>query len=442
MRPFPAPDARAGVASPRRPRLQPLLLALALPLAACDRSAASGDAGDGAAAAAVLGALDTLPSPAGAGAGEPNLATGPDGRVYLSWLEPLADSGHALRFAVLDGGAWSEPRTIVQGTNFFVNWADFPSLLPLENGALAAHWLQRSGAGRLAYDVRLARSTDGGATWSESAVPHRDGTANEHGFVSLWPAGGDSVAAVWLDGRKYGAGGSHGGDDHAAAGEMTLMTAAMAADGAVGAELLLDGRTCDCCQTTMALTARGPVVFYRDRSPDEIRDIAVVRQVDGRWTEPAIVHADAWEIGACPVNGPAAAAEGEQVVVAWFTGARDTAKVHVAFSRDAGATWSPPVRVDDGQPVGRVDALLLDDGSALVSWLERTGGQSAAVRVRQVGADGTLGQAATVTESSAARSTGFPRMTRSGDQLYFAWTEPGTPSRVRAARLPLGGEAP
>ena len=425
-----------------------LLALLSVGLLACDRGAPASGRGD--AAAVTLGAPDSLPSPAGAGSGEPNLAVAPDGRVYLSWLEPMADSGHALRFATLEGDGWSTPRTIASGTNFFVNWADFPSVLPLADGALAAHWLQRNGPGRVAYDVRLARSTDGGATWTPSVVPHRDGTENEHGFVSLWAAGGDSVGAVWLDGRKYGAGGSHGPSDGHGGGEMTLMTGTLAADGTAGAERLLDDRTCDCCQTTVAVTSRGPIVLYRDRSPTEtrgeapveIRDIAVVRHVDGAWTQPAIVHPDGWEIAACPVNGPAAAADGERVVAAWFTGARDSARVHVSFSADAGATWSPPVRVDGGQPAGRTGAVLLEDGSALVSWLERTGGEGAAVRVRRVSPDGAPGEPVTITESSAARSSGFPRMVRSGSAVYLAWTQPGTPSQVRVARLSLAAGAP
>src|SRR5687768_11438827 len=70
-----------------------------------------------------IGPIDTLASPAAPGSGEPNLARGPDGRVYLSWLEPSGDSGHALRFAILQDGAWSAPRTIAQRSDFFVNWA-------------------------------------------------------------------------------------------------------------------------------------------------------------------------------------------------------------------------------------------------------------------------------------------------------------------------------
>ncbi|HEX2190731.1 MAG TPA: sialidase family protein, partial [Longimicrobiaceae bacterium] len=353
--------------------------------------------------------------------------------MYLSWIEPGPDSTHALRFAVLEGARWSAPRTVASGRDWFVNWADFPSLAVLPGGRLAAHWLQRSGPGRYAYDVRIARSADGGATWTGGVVPHRDGVPAEHGFVSLWPAAGDSVGAVWLDGRKYAAA-EEGHDGHG--GETMLLHTALAADGGVGAERALDARICDCCQTAVAMTSAGPLVVYRDRSPEEIRDVYVVRQVDGRWTEPAPVHADGWKIPACPVNGPQAAARGERVAVAWFTGARDTARVRVAFSADAGATWSAPVRVDDGDPAGRVDVELLEGGDALVSWIERTGADAAEVRVRRVAPGGGRSAPVTVAASSGERASGFPRMALAGDTVVFAWTAPGDPSAVRTARLP------
>jgi hypothetical protein len=405
-----------------------------LPLAAVLAASALGACRAAGADEAALAGVVEIESPAAPGSGEPNLAAGPDGRVYLTWVERREEGGHALRFAVLDGERWSEPGTIATGDDWFVNWADFPSLAVLPGGGLAAHWLQKSGPGTYAYDVRIARSGDGGRTWSAPVTPHRDGTQTEHGFVSMWPEAGDSVAAVWLDGRGFTA------DGHDPANEMMLMYTRIGPGGGPGAEHLLDDRICDCCQTSAVVTSRGPLVVYRDRSPEEIRDISVVRRVDGAWTPPAPVHRDGWEIAACPVNGPFASAEGERVAVAWFTAARDTARVNVAFSDDAGATFAPPVRVDGGAPVGRVAVQLLDDGSALVSWLERMDDDRAAVRVRRVSRDGALGAPQTVAESSGARSSGFPRMVRAGDRVVFAWTASGDPSRVRvaAARVDRG----
>jgi hypothetical protein len=132
-------------------------------------------------------------------------------------------------------------------------------------------------------------------------------------------------------------------------------------------------------------------------------------------------------------------ARGDRVAVAWFTAANDSARVKVALSSDAGATFRAPVRVDDGAPGGRVDVAMLADGSALVSWIERLGGDTAAVRVRRVRPTGATGQSVTIANSSAARASGFPRMAVTGNQVLFAWTVPGSPSQVHVARTTLAG---
>jgi hypothetical protein len=382
--------------------------------------------------------VQEIDSPAGVGSGEPNLYATPDGRVYLSWIEQSGTKSHALRFAVLAGGKWSASRTIVEGgEDLLVNWADFPSLTALADGALVAHWLVKGSPDSHAYDIRVARSTDGGKTWSKPITPHRDGTKTEHGFVSLLPGKSGLVGAVWLDGRNFKENSheSHGSDTN----EMTLRYATVDENGLVSKEALLDSRVCDCCQTSAALTSEGAIVVYRDRSEKEIRDISVVRLSKGRWTQPRTLNADGWEIQGCPVNGPSVDAQANRVAVAWYTAAREIPRVNVIFSSDAGATFCKPIRVDEATPVGRVDVLMLTDGSALVSWLERTskGGE---VKVRRVRPDGSRDQAVTVAESTATRASGFPQMALAGNEIIFAWTGPGTPSRVRTTLGKLSGK--
>jgi hypothetical protein len=373
--------------------------------------------------------IEFIESPARAGSAEPNLAVNPDGRVYMTWLEP-ADSGHALRVASYDGSRWSRPATIHSGRDFFVNWADFPSIEVLSEGRLAAHWLQRTGRGTYAYGVRVAQSNDGGQRWSAATIPHRDTSHTEHGFVALW-RDGKQLGTAWLDGRKFDKSG------HSPSNEMMLASTTISANGTRGAEIRLDERVCDCCQTSAALTSSGPILVYRDRSPEEIRDIAIVRRVGGRWTQPERVHADNWRINACPVNGPAVDTRANRVAVAWFTAANDSARVKVAFSANGGVRFNRPIRVDDGNPAGRVDVQMLADGSALVSWIERSGGDTAEVRLRRVRASGEPGPAVTIAASSAARASGFPRIAVSGQTLFLAWTQPGRPSSVRVARIPV-----
>jgi hypothetical protein len=370
-------------------------------------------------------------SPAGGDSREPELTATRDDRIILSWVEKIGDKRHALRTAILDRNGWSKPQTVSQGENWFVNWADFPSVIGLRDGSLAAHWLVKNGSATYAYDVNISSSKDGGATWSKPIVPHRDNTQTEHGFMSLITLSDGRLGAVWLDGRNMK--NMKESEDHAPASEsMTLRYTAIDADGNLSDETQLDDRVCECCQTSAAVTSEGPVVVYRDRSQSEVRDIYIVRQANGSWTTPKAVFADNWEINGCPVNGPAVAADGTRVAVAWFTSAADTPRVKVAFSQDAGGTFSQPIQVDEGETIGRVDVLLLPDGSALVCWLSGNV-ERGAIKVRRVQANGSIEPPAVIAQTDISRSSGFPRMARLGDKVHFAWTEFGKPSRVRTA---------
>lgn len=411
----------------------PLLLGAALLFAGCGRNTADAPAPTPAPRTQAALAVREADSPAGADSREPELFAAADGRVILSWVEQRGGKGHALRFAVRDAGGWSEARTAAEGEGWFVNWADFPSVVALADGSLAAHWLVKSGAGTYAYDVHVARSKDRGKTWGRAVVPHTDGTKTEHGFVSLLPLADGRLGAVWVDGRALkDLKEEHEGEESPLPVSMQLRYAAIDEQGRLSDEAVLDERICECCQTSAAMTAEGPIAAYRDRSEQEVRDIHFVRGGPGGWGSPQPVHADRWQVKACPVNGPSLAAEGRRVALAWFTGEGDSPRVQVAFSADAGATFGPPTRVDDGEAMGRVDVLLLADGSALVCWMSG-GAAGGANKVRRVAPDGALGPVAVIATTDVSRSSGFPRMARLGDTVLFAWTQFGKPPQVRTA---------
>jgi thiol-disulfide isomerase/thioredoxin len=398
------------------------------------------------AAAAPLRAI-AIESPAAVGSAEPFVAAR-GGRLHLTWLQEAPEGAMVLRTATLAGGIWSTPATIAAGKSLLANWVDFPSLLPLPDGSLVAHWLDRTTAEGEAYDIRVARSRDGGATWSAPLTPHRDGTQTEHGFVSLVEVGGERALAVWLDGRAYAEAASLG-----AGGGKTALRAAVLEGDRFGAETVLDPRVCDCCQTSAASTPHGIFVAYRDRSEAEVRDISYVRFVGGRWTEPRTLHADGWEISACPVNGPAVAARGDRLAVAWFTAAKPGAagaagsaptsggRVMLALSPDGGESFAAPLRIDAGNPVGRVDVEWLDDGTAVVVWNEHGEGETAQVQARAIGVDGALEPALTVARILGGRGSGFPRLAPYQDGVAVAWTDPGDRPRVRLARLTRDSKA-
>jgi hypothetical protein len=384
--------------------------------------------------------IDPLASPAGANSGQPQLTVSARGAL-LSWVE--RDGAAAkLRYAERTASGWTAPRTVASGTDWFVNWADVPSVLRLADGTLAAHWLQKSGPDTYAYDVRLAYSIDDGRTWSAPFSPHHDGTKTEHGFVSLFEPPGGGLGVVWLDGRAMEPE-PHGGHASHGRGAMSVRFASFDRAWTQTADMPIDTRVCECCPTAAAVTSEGVIAAFRNRSDDEIRDIYVSRLENGTWTVGRAVHDDGWQIPMCPVNGPALSAEGRRVAIAWFTVKDNEGRAFVAFSEDAGRTFGAPIRLDDGSSLGRVGIVLLPDGSAAATWIEFAEGR-AQFRLRRVEPSGQRSAALTVAGIEGSRSSGYPRIVLHDAALVLAWTESaqgaggagGLRVRTATARLP------
>jgi hypothetical protein len=203
------------------------------------------------------------------------------------------------------------------------------------------------------------------------------------------------------------------------------------------ADMPVDLRVCECCPTTAAVTSDGPIAAFRNRTENEVRDIHISRFENGTWTTSKAVHDDGWTIPACPVNGPMLSARGRDVAIAWFTVTGDEGHAFAAFSKDAGRTFGAPIRLDDAVSLGRVDVELLDDGSAIATWIEFAE-QRSTVRARRVSPSGSKSAATAVAALEGSRASGYPRLARHGDELVFAWTDTGGGSpRVQTAVAPL-----
>ncbi len=368
----------------------------------------------------------SLPSPAADGSTAPHLALTPARDVVMSWLEPAAEGRHALKFASLEGERWSPAKSLADSGDWFINWADFPSVTPITATDWVAHWLVKQTGGTYSYDIALAISRDAGATWGAPLTPHDDGTPTEHGFVTLFPWA-DGFGAVWLDGRKT----------KLDPGGMTVRYARIGFDGAIRENGEIDDLVCDCCATDVALAAAGPVATYRNRTADEIRDIAVSRYADGAWQPPVILGNDHWHIPGCPVNGSTIAARGERVVVAWYTAPDRKRRVQLAWSVDGGRTFGAPVVIEEGAVSGNVDVDLLADDLAVVSWTAKAGDGPGEIRLRRVPFKGEPGPVQVIAKSTVSRGSGFPQMIHGRDRLVYAWTEPGEPAQILTAWSPL-----
>ncbi len=371
-------------------------------------------------------AVQPFASPAGAHSTEPQFTAEGD-RVILSWLEVVGQRA-TLKFSERTASGWSVPQTVISNSNFFVNAYDVPSVRVLPDGTLAAYWIENNGPEPDATNVRLSWSKDRGRTWSQPVSPHHDGTRTEHGFASLFPAQGAAFGVVWIDGRAT--------DPEKETGDMSLRASVYGADGKQLGEAVVKSRVCECCSTAAAETSEGVIVAFRDRSASEVRNIDVSRFAAGHWSTPTAVHDDAWRIDACPINGPAISAMGQDAAVAWLNAKDDQGRAFLAFSHDAGRTFGTPIRVDDAGSLGRLGVQLTPDGFAAVTYIEFANNRSQ-FRVRRISPAGARSAPVTIAETSGSR---YPRVTRYRDELLFSWTDTGNgSSRVRTARASIDG---
>lgn len=359
----------------------------------------------------------TLPNLTAALSGEPYLMTNNTGKVWLSWIEK-SDSNHILKYTNWLDTGWSVPFTITTGSNWFVNWADYPHLGQFPDGNLIAGFLQKSALGKYAYDVMIT-SQNNQNDWSTPKVLHDDKTSTEHGFIALQPWK-EEMLAVWLDGRNTLEQSSteHNHALHNSHGAMSLRATLIANGNNIRPSWELDNKVCDCCQTTLGITKNGPIVFYRNRSNKEIRNIAMVRWVNGKWTNPMDVFNDNWKIDGCPVNGPVCDVKNNTVAVAWYTAPNDSTQVKISFSTNSGATFSKPRLVNDSSTIGRLDMILMNENTAVVSYI-----QNGALMIRSISKNGQRGPAIKLTNLSEKRASGFPQLTPyHSNKILAAWT--------------------
>ncbi|UCS92747.1 exo-alpha-sialidase [Echinicola marina] len=359
---------------------------------------------------------------------EPYLMTTATGQTYMSWIEE-GENGAELRYAYFDQGKWKSPQSIASGNNWFINWADYPQIASKDGKSMLSFFLQKSGESTYAYDIQFMSSLDG-KNWSAPKTLHDDGLQAEHGFVSMLSYD-ENYLVSWLDGRNSAGQMDQHNHQSGSMAAMTLRAAILSPEGKKLQEWEIDNRTCDCCQTSVALTNNGPVVVYRDRGITEVRDIAISRLINGEWTQPKTIFQDNWQIKGCPVNGPRAASKNNSLAVAWFSAAKGQPEVKVIFSTDGGENFEKPIKINMAPSIGRVDIVMIDESTAYVSWMEK--GEIKAKKVHQ---NGTSEEAITIAKTTEERASGFPQMTIAKEGLLFAWTDTeGKGTRIKSKLL-------
>jgi len=345
---------------------------------------------------------------------QPNLVSS-DGSLSLSWISSKEENEASLNYSQYIEGRWIKPQIIASGSNWFINWADFPAHAINQDLIITSH-LKKSASGKYTYDVVLNLQKLSGEKIKEDFLLNTDGIKAEHGFVSIIANNKKGFFITWLDGRNTIEKKIDG--DHK---PMTIRFAEITDKGDVIKESELDASTCDCCQTSIAITDDGPIVVYRDRGEKEVRDIYSVKNINGTWEEPNEVHDDGWIINGCPVNGPKVAVNSKDLAVAWFTVSNGNPLVNVSFSKNNGNSFGAPLKVNDHDALGRVDVSFLNDEEVIVSYME-VDDIGTYLRIKKVSFDGKISEPITISKIDGGRNTGVPQLEIIDSDIFIVWT--------------------
>jgi hypothetical protein len=345
---------------------------------------------------------------------QPNLVSY-NGSLSLSWISSKEENKAFLNYSQYKKGRWIKPQVIASGSDWFVNWADFPAHAINQDLIITSH-LKKSASGTYTYDVILNLQKLSGEKIRENFLLNTDGVKAEHGFVSIMANNEKGFFITWLDGRNTIEKKLEG--DHK---PMTIRFAEITDKGDVIKESELDASTCDCCQTSIAITNDGPIVVYRDRSEEEVRDIYIVKNINGTWEKPNAVHNDEWIINGCPVNGPKVAVNSKNLAVSWFTVSNNHPLVNVSFSKNNGNSFGAPLKVNDHDAIGRVDVAFLNDEEVIVSYME-VDDIGTYLRIKKVSFDGKISEPITISKIDGGRNTGVPQLEIIDSEIFIVWT--------------------
>ena len=299
-------------------------------------------------------------------------------------------------------------------------------------------------------EIKVARSRDGGRTFSSPVALQASGAEGNRGWpaVTLDPQG--EVHAIWLDHREMAVkpagapahtpGAAH--DGVAMAQKSGLYYASLR--GTERRETRVTNGVCYCCKTALVAGPDGSLyAAWRHVYPGNFRDMAFTMSRDGgRSFSPVTrISEDGWAINGCPDDGPAIAVDSRNVVdVVWpsvIGGATPQGAIFYASTAD-GRAFSPRIRIPTlgGLKPTHPQTVIDHRGRVIVAWEETVNGRrvSALREIRVKGAAPAFGEIVTVPSSN---STMYPVVATTDTGLVAVWTSVGEPSRVELQRVAI-----
>ncbi|MBS4096946.1 MAG: exo-alpha-sialidase [Sulfuricella sp.] len=336
-----------------------------------------------------------------------------EGRLWLARV-----SGKALSISRSDDGGktFGTPvRVNPEAENIAADGENRPKLAFGKQGEIYVSYTQSLDK-PFSGNIRFARSSDGGKSFSVPLTVNDNREVISHRFDALKVDPRGRIVIAWLDKRDASAAAAQGGKYTGAA-----LYYAVSEDGGASfaANRQAAAHSCECCRVALALDKDGtPVALWRHVYGKNVRDHALLR-LDGK-SEAQRASSDGWEIDACPHHGPALSISSDGVYhLTWFSNAAQHHGVFYARSTDGGKSFSAPL------PIGNYDAqaghadVLSQGKDVYIVWKEFDGENGVAYLMTS--RNGGVDWSAPKMLATSADNSDHPLLVGDGKRVYLAW---------------------
>lgn len=358
-----------------------------------------------------VGIRETRISTLDANSAEPNLASAPDGSIYLVWVEHGANKTADVFLQHFNGDGKSlgekvrvNPRQ-GQATAWF---GDAPTVIISGDGTIYVGWTAKVDAPKgNANNLYLSVSRNGGRTFDTPVKVNDDTKPASHGMHSLAVDKENRVYLAWLDERNlkfiehvessdnqeispsisgfkyvkvhHNSNQESKNDKKESKKESVEPNSeifyAVSKDGGktFSPNKKLSGEVCPCCKTNLLIANDGKVfVSWRQVLEGDFRHIAVASLTDGgeNFSKSVIVSDDKWQINACPVSGAAMSIDKNNTLkIVWYTaGKAGIAGLYEAESKADSRVFSSRALIFEGAVTGTPVFLSGEEGSFAAVW--------------------------------------------------------------------------
>jgi hypothetical protein len=360
--------------------------------------------------------LEIIPSEAGITVLDPDVAFGSSKEVAVAYQwRRHSPRTKQVRLARSDDGGrtWTQsPAALdISGKAFT------PKVAWGRGGSLVVVWADERRNERT-WDIYARRSPDGGRTWEPEQLLSRfaqQTIADLYARPEMVTDGQDHFWAVWVGLRR---------------GRSSLYLSRSADGGRTWIDpVALSGQSQSVFGHRLVRSGTHGLLVWQDTRTDHDR-IYAVASADGGMTWSAPARVDHIPEGSTTDASSAAVALGPdgEAVVAWQDGRNGREDVFTAHSRDGGRTWGQEdMRLDMDEPgtaVSRSPSISrAKDGRIAVAWEDdRAGNEGIYLRVRAAGPALTWGPEVVVAPPGPKKAARTPSLAwGSGGALYVTW---------------------